>query len=64
VPELVHDENALVGSTGEEIAEHIAAALEDAELRERIAAGGRAAFERDFTPTVVAGRILERARAM
>jgi glycosyltransferase involved in cell wall biosynthesis len=64
VPELVHDENALVGSTGEEIAEHIAAALEDPELRERIAAGGRAAFERDFTPTVVAGRILERARAM
>lgn len=60
MPEVVHGENALLGSTGEEIAEHVAAALGNGGLRARIAAGGRATFEREFTPRVVVERILGR----
>ncbi len=60
MPEVVHGENALLGADAEELAELIAEALDDDDLRARLAAGGRATFEREFTPEVVVARVLER----
>lgn len=58
MPEIVHGENALLGDTGEEIADQVAVALGDVDVRERIAAGGLATFERAFTPQVVVESVL------
>jgi hypothetical protein len=60
MPEIVHGENALLGSTGEEIAEHVVAACRDEALRRRIVEGGRLTWERDFRPEVVVRRIVGR----
>ena len=60
MPEIVHEENALLGSTGEEIAKQVVRALRDDELRRRIMEGGRRTWEREFRPDVVVGRIVER----
>lgn len=60
MPEVVHGENALLGQTGEEIAELVARALADEDLRARIAAGGRETFERKFLPPIVMRRVVER----
>ena len=60
MPEIVHGDNALLGETGAELAEHAAAALRDDELRRRIGEGGRRTFEREFRPDVVVGRVVER----
>jgi hypothetical protein len=59
MPEVRHGENALLGETGEEIAELVAEALSNEELRRRIAAGGRETFERSFLPPTVMRRVLE-----
>lgn len=59
MPEIVHGENALLGESGEEIAELVATALEDEELRQRIVAGGRETFERLFLPDVVMNRVVQ-----
>jgi glycosyltransferase involved in cell wall biosynthesis len=60
MPEIVHGENALLGETAEEIAAHVAAVLDDPQLRERIGQAGRSTFEREFAPQVVIRRIAER----
>jgi glycosyltransferase involved in cell wall biosynthesis len=59
VPELAHGENALLGETGAEMAEHVARLMGDAELRERLVEGGRRTLEQHFVPSVVVGRIVE-----
>ena len=63
MPEIVHGENALLGSTGEEIAEHVAAACRDETLRRRIIEGGRRTWEREFRPEVVVERIVRRVES-
>jgi hypothetical protein len=60
MPEIVHGENALLGRNGEEIAEHVAAACRDDELRRKIVEGGRRTWEREFRPEVVVARIVGR----
>jgi hypothetical protein len=60
MPEIVHGENAFLGATGEELAEHTAAACGDDELRRRIVEGGRRTWGREFKPDVVVKRILDR----
>ena len=60
MPEIVHGENALLGSTGEEIAEQVAAACRDEALRRRIVEGGGRTWEREFRPEVVVQRIVRR----
>jgi glycosyltransferase involved in cell wall biosynthesis len=62
IPEIRQRENALVGSTGEEIAQLIAQAATDRALNARVRRGGRETFEHHFTPTVIAGRIEEELR--
>jgi glycosyltransferase involved in cell wall biosynthesis len=54
IPEIAHMENALVGSTPGEIAEMVRLAATDPDLNLRLRKGGRATYERYFTPTVVA----------
>jgi len=63
MPEIVHGENALLGSTGEELAEHVVAACRDETLRRRIIAGGRRTWEREFRPEVVVERIVRRVES-
>jgi len=59
MPEIVHGENALLGRTGDELAAHVAAVLDDQSLRRRLGDAGRATYERFFTPELVIGRVLE-----
>jgi glycosyltransferase involved in cell wall biosynthesis len=63
MPEIVHRENALLGSSGEELAEHVAAACRDDELRRRIVDGGKRTWEREFQPRVVIDRVVRRIEA-
>jgi hypothetical protein len=63
MPEIVHGENALLGSSGEEIAEHAVAACRDEALRRKIVEGGRRTWEREFRPEVVVQRIVRRVES-
>ncbi len=63
MPEVEHDVNALLGETGDEIADLVVRALEDDALRRRIGEGGRQTLTREFLPQVVLGRVLDRVRA-
>lgn len=54
IPEIVHMENALVGSTAVEVAQMIQLAATDKSLNERIRLGGQATYEKYFTPMAVA----------
>ena len=56
MPEIVHGENALVGSSGEEIAKLIVRAATDPVLNRRIREGGRRTYEQCFTPPRIAKR--------
>lgn len=57
IPEVVHERNALVGETGEEIALCIARAATDADLNNRLRLGGRQTYKQHFTPDLIAMRI-------
>ena len=57
IPEIEHMENALVGSTPEEVAEMIFLASTDSALNARIRQGGRATYEQYFTPEKVAATL-------
>ena len=57
IPEIQHMENALLGSTPSEISQLIYLAATDTNLNTRIRQGGRATYEKYFTPHEV-GRIL------
>ena len=58
MPELVHDQNALLGNSGEEIAILIARAAADRKLRQRIGAEGYQTFRQHFTADRVVPKIL------
>ncbi len=64
MPEIVHGENALVGSSGEEIAKLIALAAMDPALNRRIREGGRRTYERCFTPSIVAKRFSDESERL
>jgi hypothetical protein len=60
MPEIVHGKNALLGETAKELAEQVAAACRDDELRRSIVEGGKRTWERDFLPETVVGRVAQR----
>jgi glycosyltransferase involved in cell wall biosynthesis len=60
IPELADGENSLLGQTGAELAAAALRLVESRELRSRVGAGGRDAYERWFSPPVAARRIEER----
>ncbi len=59
IPEIKHEENALVGAIPAEIARQVFRAATDTELNLRIRRGGRATYEKYFTPPVVAEALSE-----
>jgi glycosyltransferase involved in cell wall biosynthesis len=59
MPELVHDENILLGRTADDMAALVARAGADATLRERIGAGGRRTLAESFNSHRVAGAIAD-----
>ncbi len=54
IPEIRHLDNALVGDTPAELARLVRRAVTDPALNARVRAGGRATYEREFAPAVVA----------
>lgn len=60
MPEIVHDENALLGEDERHLAELLDQALKDRRLRRRIGEGGYETFRQYFLADVVAPRILGR----
>ena len=66
IPELRHDENALLAADGPRLAEATLAALSDPETRARVGREGRRLYESTFTPSIAGARIvreLERVAA-
>lgn len=64
IPELVHEENALLAGDPRGLAACVVRAVSDAPLRGRLEAGGRQTYERHFAPPVAAGRIEEMLEAL
>jgi glycosyltransferase involved in cell wall biosynthesis len=64
MPEIKAGENALVGSTGEEIARLTLNAIRDPVLRRRIAESGRKTYEQFYVPNKAAKNILQRIVAI
>jgi hypothetical protein len=58
MPELVHDETALLGDTPDEIAELVTRAVRDRGLRERIGRGGYRAFRQYYRSETLVPRML------
>lgn len=58
IPEMVHEENALLASDGRSLAETVIRALGDPSLRNRLGKAGRETYERFFTPSTAGGKIL------
>jgi glycosyltransferase involved in cell wall biosynthesis len=57
IPEIAHMENALVVSNSAELAQSIFLATTNADLNRRIREGGRATYEKYFTPQSVAATL-------
>jgi len=58
LPEIVHGENALVGASAPEIASLIKLACLEKDLNNRVRRGGLQTYEKFFTPTAVATKML------
>ena len=58
-PEMVHDENVLLGATPDELVTQIRRASTDPVLRRRIGQAGYRTYREHFTPDVVVGRLIE-----
>ena len=59
IAELEHGSNALLGSSGPELADRALLLVRNAELRRGYDEGGRATYERAFAPPVAAGEIAD-----
>jgi glycosyltransferase involved in cell wall biosynthesis len=57
IPELVHEENALLGASPDELVECILRTVREPQLREAVESGGRATYERWFAPGPAVGEI-------
>lgn len=64
MPELVHNENCLLGDTAEEIADHINSAASDAQLRERIGIQARHTYDTRYAPGMVVDELIKRCQAI
>jgi glycosyltransferase involved in cell wall biosynthesis len=58
LPEMVHEENALLAPNGEGLAQAVVRALRDPELRNRLGLNARHTYARYFTPGVAAAPIV------
>lgn len=60
MPELVHQQNALLARNGADFAEAVIQALGDPALRRRLGAAARETYDRYFAPSVALTRLVER----
>ncbi len=58
MPELAHGENALIGSTPEELSKLVKRACLDSELNEKLRRGGRASFKENFSPLALSKKLI------
>ncbi len=58
IPEMVHEENALLASNGSGLATEIIRAIRDPALRERLGTAARRTYERYFSPEVAAAPVV------
>lgn len=63
-PEMIHGENVLMGETADGIVHCVVEAIKNPELRAKIGADGRRAYETHFTPTVVVERLVKELRLL
>jgi hypothetical protein len=63
MPEVKHGENALLGSSGAEIAELLRQVVSDPALARRLGEGGRRTYEQAYRPEIIARGLLERMAA-
>lgn len=59
MPEMIHDQTCLMGSSGLEIAELCARAQQNRDLRRRIECGARRSFEENYNSDVAGRRLIE-----
>lgn len=64
IPELVHEDNALLAASPDALAREILRAVGDEALRTRLGASGRSTYERAFAPEVAAAAVEERLRSV
>ncbi len=58
LPELAHGDNALIGTTPDELAELVAQACLDGDLNRKLRQGGRATYENNFSPTALSKKLV------
>ena len=58
IPELVHEENALLATDGPGLASAVIWALKDIELRTRLGVNARRTYEANFYPNLAVGKII------
>ena len=58
IPELVHEQNVLLGKSGKELASEIVRAAQDAELRERLGEAGRKTYDQFYAEEIGARQYL------
>lgn len=63
MPEMIHEENCLLGSNAREVSELVAAAAQDQTLRRRLGRNGYETYRLYYTPEKVARVILARINA-
>jgi glycosyltransferase involved in cell wall biosynthesis len=59
IPEAVHGENCLLGRNAQELAQQVALAVREPQLRSRLGDGARATYERFFAPAVAGAPLAE-----
>lgn len=64
IPELCHNDNALLSDSGRGLAEEVIRLLRDGELKTKLEATGRETFEKYFSEKVAAGRIVDEMEEM
>ena len=64
IPEMVHNENALLGRTGGELADAVVRSWDDPHLRARLQASARATYDRYFSLARAGGAIFRAASAL
>lgn len=64
IPEIRHEENALVGSTGKQLAQHLIRVVQSAPLREKLEQAARDTFTTLFSEQVAARAIVKQIEAL
>ena len=64
MPEMLTDKNALLGSTGPQLAHAVVRAFKDKAIRERLGAEARRTYEQNFLPAVSGRKLVREMEAL